>query len=188
MLNGYIKFSPSYDVLIKLIIALLFTCSIGPYTVAIPGEVPITLQTLFLLLFSIAFGWRVGGLNALLYALLGAAGLPVFSGYHGGLEHIDGISGGFFFGFIAATLITGFLVEFPFSKNPFGHIGIWLIGHLIILVMGGFWMRRFRPDNWWDNIEVTLPGAAIKSAVGFLIIQILIRLLAGRNEFYNQKK
>jgi hypothetical protein len=54
--------------------------------------------------------------------------------------------------------------------------------------MGGFWMRRFRPDNWWDNIEVTLPGAAIKSAVGFLIIQILIRLLAGRNEFYNQKK
>lgn len=185
MLNQYISFNPKYDFIIKLIISLIFTCAIGPFTVAIPGEIPITLQTLFLLLFSIAFGWKVGGMNAFLYILFGMAGLPVFSGYRGGIELVYGTSGGFFFGFLAATLITGFIAEIPKASQPVFHILNWFLGHAIILLLGGYWLRKFLPELWWENIANTLPGAAIKSALGFLVIQILIRFLAGRNQFYN---
>lgn len=183
MLNKYLQFSPSYDLLIKLIISLILTCGIGPLTLDVQMQTPITLQTLFLLLSSIAFGWQVGGLNALLYILLGMAGLPVFSGYHGGFEHVFGPSGGFFFGFLGAALITGFLAEMPALHKPWFHILIWIVGHLIILLMGGMWLKKFIPELWWENIVNTLPGMFVKSTFGFLIIQIALRVLMGRPSF-----
>lgn len=188
MLNRYLRFAPAYDFLIKLIFSLILTCAVGPLTVNVEMETPITLQTLFLLFSAIAFGWKIGTLNALLYVLLGMAGLPVFSGYHGGAEHVFGPSGGFFFGFIGGTLIAGYLAEIELLQRPWFHILIWFAGHLIILLMGGLWLRRFIPDLWWENILHTLPGAFVKSAFGFLFIQILIRLLAGRENAYISKK
>ncbi len=187
MLNNYLRFSPQYDLVIKLLISSVFTCSLGPLVIKTEGILPITLQTLFLLFFAIAFGWQVGGLNALLYTLFGMAGLPIFSGYVGGYENVIGQSGGFFFGFIAASLICGFLTDFEFSKNPFGHFGNWLLGHAIILVMGAFWLKSFRPDQYMNDLRNVLPGAAIKSSLGFLVMTILIRLLAGRKDFYLKK-
>lgn len=181
MLNKYIQFTPAYDTLFKLIISLLLTCGIGPLTVNVEMEVPITLQTLFLLLSSIAFGWQVGGLNALLYTLLGMAELPVFSGYVGGPENVLGLSGGFFFGFIAASLITGYLAEIPALQKPWFHILIWIFGHIVILVMGGIWLKKFLPPEIFEeNIKNTIPGLFVKSAFGFLILQLAIRFFAGR--------
>lgn len=187
MLNKYVQFKPAYDLLLKLIIALSFTCALGPLTVSIPGEIPLTLQTFFLLLFAIGFGWKVGALNALLYVLFGMAGLPVFAGYNGGIENLSGSSGGFFFGFIAGALISGYMAESNKKDSPFIHIAAWFVGHAIILLLGGYWLSKFLPEIWFDSIKSTLPAAAIKSAVGFLIIQLLIRFLAGRNEFYEGK-
>lgn len=187
MLNKYIQFNPKYDLLIKLVVALIFTCSLGPLSLHIPGEIPLTLQTFFLLFFAIGFGWKIGGLNALFYVLLGLAGLPVFSGYSGGIENLSGSSGGFFFGFIAGALIAGYIAENNKNESPFTHIAAWLVGHAIILLLGGYWLSKFLPDLWWESIQSTLPGGAIKSALGFLIIQLLIRFLAGRKEFYQVK-
>lgn len=186
MLNRYINFSPQYDLVIKLAISLVLTCGLGPLVLKSEGLLPITMQTFFLLFFAIGFGWQVGGLNALLYTLFGMAGLPIFSGYVGGHENVLGPSGGFFFGFIAAALISGFISDFPFAKNPFGHFANWLLGHAIILMMGAFWLKNFRPDNYAEDIRLVLPGAAIKSAAGFLLMTLSIRLLAGRNAFYNK--
>ncbi len=188
MLNEYLKFNPKYDFVIKLGISLVLTCCLGPLEIKNEAIVPITLQTLFLLFAAISFGWQVGALNAFMYILLGMAGLPVFSGYHGGHQLVYGPSGGFFFGFIGASLIAGFLAEMPWAKKPYLHILIWFVGHAIVLALGAFWLKKFLPELWWDNIKNTLPGAAIKSAFGFMLIQIIIRLLAGRDQFYNTKQ
>lgn len=185
MLNAYIRFSPQYDFLIKLIVALVFTCSLGPLVITAQGILPITLQTFFILFFSVAFGWQIGGMNTLLYILLGLAGLPIFPGYHGGIEQFNPMAIGFYFGFLAASLIVGFMAESDFAKKPLVHIFNWIFGHIIILALGGFWLRKFRPDDWWEAIEATLPGGLVKSAFGFLIMQLLLRFFMGRKEFYN---
>lgn len=72
--------------------------------IAVPiGAVPITLQTAGLIMATLLFGKRDALLAMLIYVLLGAVGLPVFSGGRGGLAMIAGPTGGFLLGFILAA-------------------------------------------------------------------------------------
>lgn len=189
MLQDVLRFSKntSTDFTVKLLVALAFTFALGPIVVK-PGAdiVPITLQTLLLLFFAIAFGWRIGGLNAFLYVLLGLAGLPVFAGYVGGFEQLDSSHGGFLFGFVIAAVLIGYLAELPGAEKPWWHFLLWAGGHLIILAMGAFWLRSMNPDGWKEMLRFALPGAAMKSAFGFLFLQLVRRMLLGRGEFYKK--
>lgn len=77
------------------------------------GDVFVTMQTLGLFLTLGTLGGKNGCLVCLLYLLLGAVGLPVFSGFRGGLGTLFGATGGYILGFLAAALtywmITGLL-------------------------------------------------------------------------------
>ena len=75
--------------------------------VPLPGGVPFTLQTLVIPLIAAAFGWQLGTGAVALYLLLGAAGLPVFSGASGGIAVLFGPNGGFLWAFLPLALITG---------------------------------------------------------------------------------
>lgn len=182
MLNNYLFFhkTPLVDSLIKLLISIVLLVLVAPITLTVKGEMPITLQTMVILFVAIVFGWRVGGMATLLYIILGLAGLPVFANYTGGFGHLNGIFGGFFFGFLIAAVSVGFLAELPSAKQPLAHFALWILGHAIILLFGAIWLRQFNPENWQGMIKIALPGALIKSAFGLLIVQLLIRLLRGR--------
>ena len=67
--------------------------------------VPFTLQTFAVALALFTLGGRRGTVSVVLYTLMGVCGVPVFSGFRGGIGHIFGASGGFIFGFIAAALV-----------------------------------------------------------------------------------
>src|SRR6266496_1085138 len=73
--------------------------------------VPITLQTLAVLLTLAALGSRRGALAMLLYLAEGAAGLPVFAGGTGGFVHLIGFTGGYLWSYPFAALVTGLLCE-----------------------------------------------------------------------------
>lgn len=75
--------------------------------IPLPGGVPFTLQTLVIPLIAAAFGWQLGTGAVALYLLLGATGLPVFSGASGGIAVLFGPNGGFLWGFLPLALITG---------------------------------------------------------------------------------
>ncbi|MDI3506462.1 MAG: biotin transport system substrate-specific component [Methanomicrobiaceae archaeon] len=77
--------------------------------------VPLTLQTLFVLLAGIVMK-RCGVIPVTLYVLLGAAGLPVFHNGAAGLGILLGPTGGFLVGFIPAALITGVAYEHKSTK------------------------------------------------------------------------
>ena len=88
--------------------AVIALCSI----IAIPvGEIPVTLQTLAVCLTAAVLGWKRGVLSVFIYILLGAAGLPVFSGMQGGLGVLAGPTGGYIVGFLATAFIVGFTAE-----------------------------------------------------------------------------
>lgn len=70
--------------------------------------VPVTGQTLAVLVFGILLGRWWGGLSQAIYLAVGVAGVPWFSGWSGGLQAFWGPSGGYLLGFILAALFLGY--------------------------------------------------------------------------------
>lgn len=80
--------------------------------ISIPiGPVPITLQSLFVILSGLILGSKKAAYSQITYLLLGLMGFPIFSGFSGGLQHVIKPSFGFIIGYIGAAYITGKLTE-----------------------------------------------------------------------------
>ena len=93
----------------SLFAAMLAVCA----WICIPlGDTVLTLQTFGVFLALLLLGGKWGSLSIFLYLLLGAAGLPVFSGFRGGLGAILGVTGGFLWGFLAMGLVYWLLARF----------------------------------------------------------------------------
>ncbi|RAK06622.1 biotin transport system substrate-specific component [Halanaerobium saccharolyticum] len=92
----------------KMIKAALMAAltAVGAYIIIPIGPVPITLQTFFVLLSGRLLGKKYGVLAQTTYLLLGAFGLPIFSGGRGGLGVIAGPTGGFLISFVIAAWIA----------------------------------------------------------------------------------
>jgi biotin transport system substrate-specific component len=84
---------------------------VGAYIVIPLFPVPITMQTLFVLLAGAAIGGRYGSLGQVFYVGLGVAGVPVFAGGAGGLAVLGGPTGGYLISFLAAPLVVAALLR-----------------------------------------------------------------------------
>ncbi len=92
-------------------------CVAAPFTVPMPGSVPISLATFAIYLAGGLLGAKKGTLAVLIYVLLGAVGLPVFSGGTGGFGKLFGVTGGYIVGYIPCVLLTGIFVDLFFRRN-----------------------------------------------------------------------
>lgn len=124
----------------KMMFAALFaalTAAVSPIKIPLGfTPVPITLQTLMVLLAGALLGANLGALSQFLYILVGALGLPVFAGGGSGFGALLGPSGGFLFGFIAAAYIVGKLVEKAKKPSYLQLVIAMLIGSLVIYIFG----------------------------------------------------
>lgn len=99
-----------YLVLCGLFAALTAICSF----ITIPlgfTPVPINLGTLAVFLTGGILGKKYGSISIIVYVLLGAAGVPVFSGFRGGIGVLAGPTGGYIIGYIAAVFVIGVIVD-----------------------------------------------------------------------------
>ena len=76
------------------------------------GDLVISLQTFGIFLTLGLLGGRRGSIAIFVYLLLGAVGLPVFSGFRGGVGHLIGVTGGFLWGFLISGLVYWALERF----------------------------------------------------------------------------
>ena len=112
------------------------TCVLAPMSVPI-GPVPITLTNLVIYLSLYLLGWRLGSLSCLVYLLIGMAGLPVFSGFSGGLGKLAGPTGGYLIGFLPMALIAGiFLDRF---RSRLVHLAGMVLGTAVCYALGTAW-------------------------------------------------
>ena len=86
--------------------------------IAIPTAVPFTLQTFAVFLVTGLLGLKCGTLSVLVYLLLGAVGLPVFTGFKGGIGALLGTTGGYLIGFIFTALCIGLLTKYLGRSLP----------------------------------------------------------------------
>ncbi len=158
---------------IKVFLAVLCMCLMAQIEFKI-GPVPITGQSLGVLLVGYLLGGMLGGLAMILYLVLGAVGLPVFAGGSGGFDALIGKTGGFLFSFVPAAILCATL------RNSLGE-GIlqillnFTIVTVLILLLGGIWLAL---SIGWKTSFVhvlpdLLPGAAIKIVMAVLTVKIL---------------
>ena len=122
-----------------LMAALLVVC--GWIAIPIP-PVSFTLQTFGVLTALGVLGGKAGALSILLYLAMGAAGLPVFSGFQGGIGILAGVTGGYLWGFLAAGL-TYWLLE------RFGKLPAMIAGQAVCYLCGSLWFLLYAGGGLW---------------------------------------
>ena len=115
-------------------VALIAVCS----WISIPLPVPITLQTFAICLITAVLGLRLGLWAVVVYILLGAAGLPVFSGFRSGIGTLLGTTGGYIIGFVFTALAVGLGVK-RFGRKPPLLAFFMAIGILLCYAFGTAW-------------------------------------------------
>ncbi len=173
-----------------LVYAALFAAltAVGAYiTIPLPF-VPITLQTVFVLLAGTLLGKAGGVSSQIVYLLMGMLGFPVFSGGRAGLGVLLGPTGGYLWGFIFAALVVGAITEKTVGRNvekklttsKYGDgwmLLAFLCGEAALFACGVLQLSMTAQMSFYKAIMVGvlpfLPGEALKIALAFFIAKAL---------------
>ncbi len=144
---------------------------------AIP--IPFTMQTFAVFLSVYVLGIEKGFLSVLVYILLGAAGLPVFSRFQGGIGVIAGPTGGYIVGFLFTAIVTGVLLRL--SRNRPVRVCLSMtFGLLVCYVFGTVWFIIM--SRVYGN-DLSLASALKAAVLPFIIpdaVKILLAFLIGK--------
>ena len=105
--------------------------------------VPVTGQTLVVLLIGMTYGPRLGGITLAAYLFEGALGLPVFAGGAAGAAVLMGPTAGYLFGFLLAAIAMGYLAERGMGRTVVSTIAAMVIGNCVIYLCGALWLANF---------------------------------------------
>ena len=122
--------------------ALLAVCA----WIAVPTAPPFTLQTMGVCLAVGLLGGRRGSLAVLVYILLGAFGLPVFSGFTGGIGVLLGTTGGYIIGFLMEALAMWLAERWLGKSAPMRFAGM-VLGLLVCYAFGTAWFMAVYARN-----------------------------------------
>ena len=103
--------------------------------------VPVTMQTLVVLLIGMSYGPRLGAVTIAAYLAQGAMGLPVFAS-GAGLLYMAGPTGGYLAGFLAASIVMGALAQRGWGKTAASTALAMIIGNLVIYTLGVAWLAN----------------------------------------------
>ena len=161
-------------VLVSLFAALM--CLFSIICIPLPTPVPFTLQIFGVAITGGLLGSYLGATAMIIYTLLGAIGLPVFSGMKGGVQVLVGPTGGYIFGFIVATFVIGVGMKYIVHKqsNPtIKFIAMFLImtlGLIISYIAGTIQLKFVTGLSW--------PGAIVAGVLPFLVLDLSKVLLS----------
>lgn len=170
--------------LTNIAFAALFTAIISiisQISVITPLGVPITLQTFAVSLCGYLLGVKWGMASVVTYILAGAVGLPVFSGFQGGIQHLTSATGGFITGFLFIALFCGISSD-KFSKNLKILMGI--IGLVICHIIGILQFKFITGTGIREVlITVSLPFVLkdIISLIAAFMISLKIKKIINKN-------
>jgi biotin transport system substrate-specific component len=166
---------PSLARQILLIVAGSAICALlAQVSIPLPfTPVPVTGQTLAVLLVGGALGSRLGSISMLLYLAEGAVGLPVFAHAQHGLP--IGPTGGYLVGFIVMAAVVGWLHERGVGKNLGTSLGSMIIAEFVLYAVALPWLAiyvgwshvlvdGFLPFVFGDAIKLFLAGLALPAA------------------------
>lgn len=130
-------------------------CVLAPISIPI-GDVPLSLATLVILVTAGVLGPWESAAATLVYLILGCVGLPVFSGFAGGLGRVFGPTGGFLLGYVPMALIAG---------SGRGRVAPMILGNAALYAIGTAWYAVYANVTPWAALAVcVLPCLPIDGA------------------------
>ncbi|GEL72008.1 biotin transporter BioY [Myxococcus virescens] len=176
--------SRAHDVALVLGGALL-TAGLAQVSISVPGSpVPITGQSLGVIVAAAALGPVRGMAAQLLYLLMGAAGLPFFAEGASGLERILGATGGYLVGFVPAAFLVGLAAQRGFDRRPWTALPLFAVGQLAVFAVGLPWLVLSARLGVAKAVGVGftpfLPGGLLKAAIAAVLLPLAWRLVGPR--------
>jgi len=165
-------------------VAAAFLCVVGPFTLVLPvSPVPLSIVSFAVGLTSAILGVKAGTLGCLLYLLIGFAGLPVFSGFTGGVGCLLGPTGGYLFGYLFLSVLCGMFAQW-FPGNSKGDrsgicVGVFL-GHLLVYGFGSAWLAVVTGTTFSGALAIGVFPFLLGDLLKTLLIAIIAPRIRGR--------
>lgn len=162
-------------VLIALFAAIVAVLGIFPPITLPVVAVPITAQSLGVMLAGGILGAKRGGLALVLFLALVAVGLPLLSGGRGGLGVFLGPSGGFLVGWIFSAFVIGLMIEKVWSRlNYINAFIACVVGGIILMYLIGIPWVAFAAkiplsNAFWGSMPF-IPGDLLKAVIASAVI------------------
>ena len=179
--GSYSKKKLKSYILVALFSALICVSSF----ITIPSPIPFTLQTLAIFCSLTILGGEQGLISVILYIFLGIIGLPVFSGFSGGLGHLTGATGGYILGFIFTASAYCLVTRVCGSSAKTKAVGL-ISGLLACYIFGTLWYTAIYLENlslqsFFSSLTICVAPFivpdAVKIAVAILISSKLSAVL-----------
>jgi biotin transport system substrate-specific component len=162
----------------NLVMTALFAavlCVAAPFTLPI-GPIPLSLATLVIYVAASVLDWKLATLALLVYILLGAVGLPVFSNMTGGFQKIAGVTGGFIVGYLPCAMAVGLMIK-GLRARRWSYPVAMLLGTALLYACGTAWFTVAAHTTVSKAVMTCvvpfLPGDAIKIVVASALAPML---------------
>jgi biotin transport system substrate-specific component len=155
---------------VLVVSGVLGLAALAQIVLPVPGSpVPVTGQTLGVLILGTAYGSTLGVTTFALYILVGIAGAPVFANSGHGLDRIVGSTGGYLIGMLVATFILGQLARFRLDQKFLTALPSMLIGTITTFSFGLVWLHQYTGESWsWTfsaGLTPFIVGEILKIAI-----------------------
>lgn len=148
--------------------------------------VPVTMQTLVVLIIGMAYGPKLGTATLLIYFAQGALGLPVFAGTPEkgiGIAYMFGPTGGYLFGFIPAVILVGYLAKRGWDRSSVKTFIAMVLGNIVIYSFGLLWLGTVlgwdKPILEW-GLTPFLLGDVLKISIATLVLPGIWKVIGNR--------
>lgn len=141
--------------------------------------VPMTLQSLAVLLIGAAFGARLAAATLALYLFEGLVGLPVFAGVTAGPAYMAGPTGGFLIGFLLAAAFAGLCAERGLDRSAPKLLAVMILAHAIIFACGFLWLMALigSAKAWSAGVEPFALATLLKTLLAAALVPALWKLV-----------
>ena len=145
--------------------------------------VPVTGQTLGVLLVGALLGSRLGATSMIAYIFQGAVGLPFFAGGVAGSAVLVGPTAGYLAGFVVAAFVVGWLAERGWDRHMGTAVLAMFIGNIIIYAFGLAWLSRFTGVETVLSIGLIpfIPGDIIKTILAAALLPVGWKVLGNKS-------
>ena len=171
---------------VLVVSGVLGLAALAQIAIPVPGSpVPVTGQTLGVLILGTAYGSTLGVTTFAMYILAGIAGAPVFANSGHGLDRIVGATGGYLIGMLVATFVLGQLARFRLDQKFLTALPSMLIGTITTFSFGLVWLHQYTGQSWGWTIKAGLTpfilGEILKIAIAGTSLPALWRVVNRKN-------
>ena len=146
-------------------------CVFAPFSVPV-GPIPVSLAS-FAVYIAATLGTKKGTAAVMIYILLGACGLPVFSGFSGGIAKLVGVTGGYIIGYMFCALLSGIIIERAGQKKS-AYPMAFIIGTAVLYAFGTAWFMIQSGNGLYESLLACvipfLIGDAVKITAASAIV------------------